>query len=113
MEDQEDDVMQQALVGMQSDLEAELTSLGGLVGRFRGLDSPEGEDLARNTLRAYDAVADVVRMVRELRGPGTQDDVVEAASRAGPRLHTQVPAVEMSARDFFAGEGGEGSSDRD
>lgn len=59
--------LQPTLNAMQQELEAELVSLGRFVERFRALDAPEAEDLARNTMRAYEAMADVVRMVSELR----------------------------------------------
>ena len=36
---------------MQRELEQELDALGGMVGRFRAIDAPEAEDLARNTMR--------------------------------------------------------------
>lgn len=90
----------EALVAMQQELEQELTSIGGMVGRFREIDSPESEDLARNTLRAYDAIADVIRMVRTIRGTDLADPnaVPKRAPGAGE-------VIEASARDFFAEDG--------
>jgi hypothetical protein len=90
------------LTGMQRDLEQELDSIGGMVGRFRAMDAPEAEDLARNTMRAYDAIADVIRMVRTVRG-------IDPADRSAPMVVAkagEVSAVyEASAREFFAEDG--------
>lgn len=70
-----DNDLQPTLLVMQGELEAELMSLGRFVERFRALDAPEAEDLARNSMRAYEAIADVLRMVRELRdGSATQPE---------------------------------------
>ena len=93
-----------ALTVMQRDLEQELESLGGMVGRFRAIDAPVAEDLARNTMRAYDAIADVIRMVRTVRG-------IDPADRLAPVGVKETPVGEVydaSAREFFA-EGGPGA----
>jgi hypothetical protein len=88
------------LTAMQRDLEQELHSLGGMVGRFRAIDAPEGEDLARNTMRAYDAIADVIRMVRTVRGIDPADRGVPVAKGAPAGA-----VYEASAREFFAEDG--------
>jgi hypothetical protein len=72
-----------------------------MVGRFRAIDAPVAEDLARNTMRAYDAIADVIRMVRTVRGI----DPADRLAPEGPK-EIQVGAIyEASARDFFAEDG--------
>ena len=92
------------LTTMQRDLEQELDAVGGMVGRFRAIDDPVAEDLARNTMRAYDAIADVIRMVRTVRG-------IDPADRLEPNSGKAVRAEEVyeaSAREFF-GEDGPGA----
>jgi hypothetical protein len=89
------------LSSMQRDLERELDCLGGLVGRFRAIDALEAEDLARNTMRAYDAIADVIRMVRTVRGI----DPAERSSSEGTKVVPVAEVYEASARDFFAEDG--------
>ena len=104
--DQQDDETELALIltGMQRELEQELDTLGGMVGRFRAIDAPEGEDLARNTMRAYDAIADVIRMVRTVRGIDPADRLAPSGANAAQ----PAEVYEASASDFFA-EGGPGA----
>jgi hypothetical protein len=90
------------LNAMQRDLEQELDSLGGMVGRFRTIDAPEAEDLARNTMRAYDAIADVIRMVRTVRGIDPAD---RSAPAAGAKVAQAGIVYEASASEFFAEDG--------
>jgi hypothetical protein len=98
--DREERSLDASLMAMQRELEQELTAIGEMVGRFREMDAPEAEDLARNTLRAYDAVADVIRMVRTIRG-------IDLADPAGApnRGNSTGEVIEASARDFFAEDG--------
>lgn len=98
----DDPTLATVLTDMQGDLERELTTLGGMVERFRGLDAAEAEDLARNMLRAYDAVADVIRMVRTLRGVDPADTTTAGSAR---RAQPPGEVVEATAREFFAGDG--------
>ena len=89
---------------MQRELEDELTTIGTIVGQFRSLDRPEGEDLARNAMRAYEAVADVLRMVRQLReedgdAPSPADDLRADRARRSPEV------IEASAAEFFRDTG--------
>ena len=103
-DDDSETELARTLTHMQRDLEQELDSIGGMVGRFRAIDAPEAEDLARNTMRAYDAIADVIRMVRTVRGIDPAD-----RAAAGPAKAAATGEVyETSARDFFA-EGGPGA----
>ena len=101
--DQQDDETELALnlTTLQRDLEQELDVLGGMVGRFRAIDAPVAEDLARNTMRAYDAIADVIRMVRTVRGIDPADPLAPTPVQVGT-------VYEASAREFFA-EGGPGA----
>jgi hypothetical protein len=102
MEQQDDETeLALTLTGMQRDLEQELDALGGMIGRFRAIDAPEAEDLARNTMRAYDAIADVIRMVRTVRGI----DPADGLGSVCPKMPEAGDVYETSAREFFAEDG--------